>query len=477
MMTSTQTQSRYARLFSLDEVRDSPCLQWLYYIVLVSFFITFYGWVSSPAVSTRTFANGEHVCPPYFPSCGEWYFLLDAPWGYSQAVFYVALFIVLLAGAYAAWRQDWPNAHRALLLCYLWKLVWGFALTYGVMGNFDYYDLILATVWLLLPYKLYFARLLFVLMYFMASSAKIHEGWILGNYFTALLAGAPIFSDALIPYFTNLVIVMQMVGAWFLLSKQPVLRNAALIFFLLFHIYSGVIVQYRYIAISIPALLILFAPLQAFRREVFTVIAFNRNTLPGYLLAVVLLGAQLFSTMIPGDQKKTLEGAFYGMYMFDANHQCISRTVEQLSDGRQRGGTSTSFMANRRCDPYREWFEIRTRCQRDPSINSVAWTFDHAINGHPFERIVDTTDACKLDYDPLRHNAWIKLDGEAVEQQWPVYRNGYGTNLDPDRFKIPATPRETPWLATVIRIYWALWCVVLLTVSFRLAQANRIARF
>jgi hypothetical protein len=473
MNTTTIRNRTYTRLFSLDEVKDSPCLQWLYYILLISFFISFYGWISSPAVSTRTFANGEHVCPPYFPTCGEWYFLLDAPWGYSQAGFYVLLFLVLLAGAYAAWRQDWANAHRALLVCYVWKLVWGFALTYGVMGNFDYYDLILATAWLLLPHKLYFTRLLFVWMYFMASTAKIHEGWILGNYFTALLAGAPLFSNDMIPYFTNVVIVMQMAGSWFLLSKQPVLRNLALAFFLLFHIYSGVIVQYRYITISIPALLILFAPLPALQREAFAVLALNRQTLAGYLLIGVLLGVQLFSTIIPGDQKKTLEGAFYGMYMFDANHQCISRTVETLGDGHQRGGTKTSFMANRRCDPYREWFELRTRCQRDTSITSVAWTYDHAINGHPFERIVDTPDACKLVYDPFHHNVWIRLDGEAVEQQWPVYRNGYGTNLDPDQFKIPASPREATWLELAIKAYWSLWCFVLFALGIRLMRDTR----
>jgi hypothetical protein len=123
-----------------------------------------------------------------------------------------------------------------------------------------------------------------------------------------------------------------------------------------------------------------------------------------------MIALQFISNVIPGDEKLTLEGNKFGLYMFEANHQCISTVLTTYRDGTTTEKVSESATARGRCDPYRYWFRIHTTCKRNSDVVSVKWTFDHSINGGPFLRIVDVPDACTLSYSPIFHNSWIKTE-------------------------------------------------------------------
>jgi hypothetical protein len=368
-----------------------------------------------------------------------------------------------LFGIYSAVNKKWEQAHMVILVCLIWKIVWGFLLTYGLLGNYDYYDMLLAFVWLFLRNKEYFAKVTFVLFYFLASTIKIHDGWILGNYFNSLYTGAPIFSKTFLPFLTNFVILMQIVGAWFLLSKNRTLYWLAFSYFLLFHIYSGVIVHYRYITISIPALLILYGTWKEFN-----VLKISRKTIFGYLFLLFLLLCQMIAIIIPGDQKKTLEGNYYGLYMFEANHQCFSTAVVYYNNS---SSTNVIFrenhVANNRCDPYRYFYQVKNACTHIPNVQKITWTFDHSVNGHPYERIVDTQNACVLSYKPFSHNSWIKLGDEVEKPDIPVYKAGYLFSLENvyEPVDIYNNPRLLNFLT---KFYIFLWTSVLLVVLFTL---------
>lgn len=449
----------YRRALGVREIEESALLQLLFYVITLSFFVTFYGWVEKSYVSITTYVQGTHVCPPYFPSCGDFYFLEALPYGYSQSAFYVFLFLVLGYGVFSAYRKDWVSAHQALLVAFTWKVIWGFLLTYGVTGNFDYYDLVLACVWLFLREKEYFSKLSFVFLYVLASTIKIDEGWIFANYFNSLFTGAPVFgSGPWLLLFTNLLIVMQMLGSWLLLSRNTLVQQGALVYFMLFHIYSGILVNYRYITVSIPALFVLF-----FQPKPFAVLGVRRSTIAGYLFLLCMLMGQMVGVLIPGNQKETLEGNYYGLYMFEANHQCISTaTIFRTGGDEPVVQVRESHVANNRCDPYRYWFPLQTRCERDSAVERIAWTFDHSINGAPYRRIVDVPDACTLTYSPLAHNAWIRLDDDAPTQDIPVYKNGYAVALD-ERIKIePEIIVNDALLARLTSLYWVLWVLSVL---------------
>jgi len=173
---------------------------------------------------------------------------------------------------------------------------------------------------LFIPYKAWFLRLTFVFLYFLSATIKIHEGWILGTYFTSLQTGLALFGNDIAPLVTMTVIGMQIVGAWFLLSQNESKRAVFFIFFFTFHLYSIIYVGWRYPSSDLFMLCTLF---YLYKNP--SPVGFSKKTIIPYGFLLLLLFLQFFPKLIPGDQKFTLEGNNLGLYMFEANHQCISR--------------------------------------------------------------------------------------------------------------------------------------------------------
>jgi len=203
---------------------------------------------------------------------------------------------------------------------------------------------------------------------------------------------------------------MQIVGAWFLFSSRWWLQRLALSFFIIFHLYSGLLVEYRYPATILPSLIILFGMFACVER-----VPLQRKAIAGWLLVGLLIVFQFISILIPGDERITGEGNKYGMYMFEANHQCISTATVYKSDGTNEELIESSSLARNRCEPYRYWFRWQQLCERFPDeIEYITWTHDHSINGGPFYRIVDTNNLCDLQYKWLGHNDWIIIPVESA---------------------------------------------------------------
>lgn len=406
----------YRRLFSIDEIEQNTVLKWVFGATIFSYFNAFNQWINSEVLTVDSFAAGTHTCRPYLQNCGEWLFLRALPEGYSQTFLYMVLFGLLVLSVYCIYRKDWVLAHMALLPSFIWHILGVFVLSDSLGGNYDYYLFIFATVLLVVPHKEFFLKLTFVFLYFMSTLAKIHPAWMVGTYFSSLKTGLPFFPDWSIPIWTNLVIFMEMVGSWFLISKHRLLQRVALTFFVCFHLYSGLLVEYRYPATVLPALLILFGPLYRYQPPVF-----DRRSIAGWTLIACIFIAQLSPLVIRGDEKLTMEGNKYGLYMFESNHQCVSTIQIFYKNGEVSQQIRESISARNRCDPYRYWFRVRNLCQRNENIERIKWAFDHSINGGPFLRIVDTENACVLTYQPFRHNSWIKTERDSpLIIGWPV---------------------------------------------------------
>lgn len=393
----------YRRLFSAAEIAEQQILQWALAALAFGYFISFNSRFYSHTTTLDAYLKGSYTCWPYFQSCGRFYFLRTLPEGYSQPFIYMVLFGLLILSVYLMWRREWTLAQITLLPSFFWHAFVSFLMSMSTTGNYDHYLFIFGIVLLFLPYKEFFLKLFLVLFYYLSTIAKIHPTWIEGTYFSALRTGLPLFPDWAIPVLTNLIIAMEMVGVWFLLGRNWVLQRLVLVFFIIFHLYSGLLVGYHYPATVLPMLIILFGPLYAYTRPPLT-----RRAIVPWLLVGFVVAIQFIPVAIPGDEKLTLEGNYYGLYMFEANHQCVSHETIRLIDGTTREVREESYSARHRCDPYHFWFRIKTECDRHPEIASIAWTFDHSINGGPFLRIVDARDACALSYQPFSHNAWIK---------------------------------------------------------------------
>jgi hypothetical protein len=402
--------SWYRRFFSIAEIETNTILQLVFGATLLSYFLAFSAWINSTTTTIDAVLNNSYVCWPHFQNCAHWMFLRALPHDYTQTTLYMVLFGTLILSSYFVFRKEWVFAHVALIPSYLWHMWVVFFISFTLGGNYDYYLFVFATVLLFLPHKEFFLKLSFVTLYFLSTIAKIHGTWILGTYFSALKTGLPLLPDALMPLWTNLVICMEMVGAWFLLSGNRVRQRIALTFFVVFHLYSGILVEYRYPATVLPTLIILFGPLYRVTR-----IPFDRRAIVGFLCIGMLFLGQFTPVLIYGDEKLTHEGNRYGLYMFEANHQCVSTTITHLADGTERRAVQESYSARSRCEPYRYWFRIHSFCEQNETVTNVEWTFDHSINGGPFLRIVEVPDACALSYKPFSHNDWIKTERDNPE--------------------------------------------------------------
>lgn len=406
----------YGNFFSIREIKNSLVLRWFAGYVIFATFVVFFNWVYNNALTIQAVVFASHRCWPYFQNCGDWYFLSALPYGFSQNILYMLFFGFLVLSVYLVYKRNYILIHPILMFLFIWEFLVLFVLSSAFRANYYYYAVILTFVFLFLPYKLFFLRLVFVIMYFLASTVKINEGWILGTYFSSMVTGLPIFPDALTPIFTNIAIIMEMIGSWFLLSSNKYLQRSVLSYFIVFHLYSITLVQYRYPSIVLPALLILFGPeYHSYRLH------FNKKIISGFLFIFFMITAQVLSFTISG-KIVTMEGNYYGLYMFEANHQCISTSKIYAKNGTLiSSNTDQSASARSRCDPYNEFFRLKQVCKRSPEkIGRIEWIFDHSINGGPFYRIVDEKNVCFLKYNAFKHNEWIKLPEKAKIVGYPA---------------------------------------------------------
>ncbi len=438
---------------------------------LVTFLITFYGWINDAFTSQYT----NTLCSPHITNCTLYKSIINLtplPYGYSQTIFYLFLFSLICLGFYYIYVKEFGLLWITIGILWLYKLyiIFGFG-----GGNFDYYDVVLIAVLLFARNKLYWLRVFFLILYFLSSTIKIHEGWILGTYFTSLQTGLPLLGNYLTPVATNIVIISQILFAWFLFKpKKSLTFKLAFFYFLFFHLYSGILVEYRYMITSIPLLVILFwLPEEIPYKK-------TKNIFP-VLFFGVLLFLQSIAIRIPGDQKLTLEGNSYGMYMFEANHQCIATYTINHANGSSFTEMKLSSDARNRCDPYEYVYNYKNRCNLD-SVKSIIFTFDHSINGGPFYRIVDSPNLCELTYTPFTRNLWIKTEKDHPQLIGYPLKNFFSVNVS----KVPkitygedslvilygldgnSVPILNPLqkflshhLSVIIFTYWTLWFIEL----------------
>ena len=410
----------YDSSFSLKELYESELLKAALVAVLFAYFLTFNIWIQEFRFTIEAVEQGKHLCWPYAKNCGDWYFLSGLPFGYTANIFYMGLFGIMGWSAWAMWRGQWRLAHGLMWPLFIWKALMVLLFSMSQVGNYEYYHLVFSLILRAFPHKIFFLKFSLVWFYFLSVAAKIHPAWTLGTYFSTLKTGLPVLPDMVMPVWTNFVIFMEMVGAWFLLGPKNLWQRLAFIFFVIFHLYSGLLVSYRYPATVLPMLFILFGPLYQQ-----TKIPTGIKTLPGWLLMALLGLGQSISHIIPGDEKSTMEGNFYGLYMFEANHQCVEQATIYRKGDDPEVLKKESFQARNRCDAYRVWFKHQQQCKSDSTIERIEIQFDHSINGNPFYRTIDIPDICAVDYKPFSRNDWIKTDKEGAELIGYPMRNYY----------------------------------------------------
>lgn len=409
-MSTATTDSRsfgekYRKFFGLDEVANDLAVRLFGAAVLIGFLASFRGWEGNSITALSAAEDGIARCWPFLQNCYDWMFMTVRPYGYVQNTIFMVMLGFIFMGAYGLIAKRYVLAHVCILVLFAWKM-YITSISYSYNANYDYYQTAFAFIFLFMPHKRFFGSLAVVFFYFLSTATKIHESWTLGTYFSSMVTDLPIFPDGTTMLWTNIVIFMEMVAAWFLFSRNKYLQRTAFVFFAIFHLYSGTLVGYHYPTIVTPSLLIFFGPLF----KPFDRVPLDIKSIPGWTLMLVLFCCQMISHVIPGDEKLTLEGNFYGLYMFEANHQCSVRFFDKNNNVIMK---SDSAAARNRCDPYRYMFRFQKQFCQYGNQEKYAFKMTHSINGGPFYLIVDEPDACALEYKAFSKNDWIKTETEA----------------------------------------------------------------
>ena len=458
------------KLFRISEIKESKILQIAALCFFIIFIISFNLWMNS--------VSWDMICSPHIAHCDLYKSILvfdGFPYSYDQSIFYIILLWVIFLWLYSLYIWEYAIVWWSLFLLSLYK--WLYIYVFSA-GNYDYYDIVLVLIFLFAHNKLYWLRIWYVLLYFLAATIKFHPWWILGTYFSALQTGLPLFPDISIPLWSNIAIITQIALCWMLLlNKNTKLFLLAEIYFMSFHFYSGILVEYRYLLTTIPLMMVLFILPK-------TIPYTKSYNIFSYIFIFLLFVGQSVAIMIPWDQKLTLEWNKYGLYMFKANHQCI--TTYSIIDATWAVTTTsrTSKLARDRCDPYDAIKKYQPLCSKN-WVERIAMTFDHSINGEPFYRIVDERDICQLHYTAFVRNSWIKSESDnPLLIGYPV-KNFYDGNIKTET-NTPITDWSLirlPWLEHTDRVsmntfqkmllplvdhitllYWSIWAITLITV-------------
>lgn len=455
----------YRRFFAIDEIETDPILQVLHFVLLIGFFISFSSWVLFDTVTLNAAEAGRHICLPYFQDCGSLYLWNASPWAYGQSIWYAFLSGFLCLSGIFALQKRWVVAHAFLLIPFLWKILYVFVLTYTAAVDFEYFHIPVLMVYLFAHRKLYFSRRIFVLVYLLAATMKFSESWIVGNYFSSLKLGMPLFPDFLIPYITNGVALFEIVTPWLLLSSRKKVRNMALGAWVVFHLYSIILVNFTYPSYCLPILLVLF--ISPFSNDEQSP-TFSTQELVGWAFMGLLLIFSSLPHFMKGDNLYTLQGLKMGVGMFDANHQCVSETVIRLKDGSQKTQVANNEAAMKRCGPYPIFFTLKQKCQ-NPAVEKISWKFLSSVNGGPFYKVVDQLNVCDLNYSTLGENNWIKTpETGALIAGYPaqniIAKKSYAEGpIVMDQQQIFLSPTQVflmQFKDYFIYFYWSLWIFV-----------------
>lgn len=383
----------------------------LAFVIVFDMIITFSDWIKDNYVTLSSAKNNIAVCPPYFQSCLDYYFLDSTPYGYGQNILYMFLGTILFASLYFLYTEDYKKFAYFMSIPLLFKFMMLYIFTYLNTGNYNLLGLSMAMVLLYSKRKLYYLRILLIVFYLSAASIKLDKGYLTGGIFDSLQLGVPLFPHYMNSFLGILFLILCLISPILLFNKAKRIRVTYLVLLTLFHMYSIAVVGFRFPSLVIPTLWVIYF----FEKDEFN---YNIKTFfmefigPTVIIFTIIL--QSIPFIIKGDHVLTGEGYKFGYYMFLANYQCVSTVTTHNSNEEYKTYVSSSTKALYMCDPYIDYFRIKRSC--DPGkVKNIEWTFDKSINGSPYMRIINIKNACKLEYSAFSHNDWIELTPKILE--------------------------------------------------------------
>jgi hypothetical protein len=348
--------------------------------------------------------QAEPICWPLIPDCARLHFLSPRQVALLLRAFQV---LCLATAALLARRRTVALGYFAFIAETLAKALL-MAIDFRTRMNQHYMIMMVSAVWLLLPNKALFCRLLIVQFYFWAGFLKFNPDWLSGVSLYGPLLWVP---ERWVPLAMRYGIVLELVVAWGLLPRRP-----AWLFWICFaqlfafHVVSSPIVGFFY-----PMMMIGFLLFTAVERADTAHVPFvAARDWPGVVFLLGFCALQLIPRFISSDSAMSGEGRLWALHMFDGRIDCRSSLMVKLPDGRRAlwpPPRDTDVRTS--CDPILFWNHARNACRQRPDAHAdfdlEVWA-RHRSDGPGVERrLIYLETFCSSDprYSLLRHNRWI----------------------------------------------------------------------
>ena len=384
----------------------------LYSSMVLGFILNLSSWFGGKIATTNGY---EIICSRFIQNCEKFIFLEGTPTSWNDQIFHFIIFLFLVFSVYFFIKGKHKKSALLLVPPLIIEGLFGFVLFEQSSIPFIYYHFFPCIIFLFSKNPFNDLKWMIVLLYILAGWVKLDEGWLAGGYFHNLELGLPLISSSLITPISILVTVMEL-SSGLLLCKIARVKGIYLKFFYIFHLYSFILVGYRYPLLCLPLLYFTFSISQAtYRPTKF----FN-------FVASILILFNLLPHLIDSNYKLTDQGNSLALNMFDANRQSFSKMTIHNKNGDKEVIEKNTTHAYDRVKPYHYWFIAKKKCGE--GIEKISWELDISLNGGAFWRVVDLEDICLVSFKPLSKNSWIdpKISGKNLPGP-----NSYFSNRSP----------------------------------------------
>lgn len=454
-----------------QEFKKYPILNNLYWVFLVGFCFSQRTFFILAANSKNKIENFEIICPPHFQSCVDLIFPATLPNGWGHNVLFAILGLSLFCSAFMFYRGLKKYALLALIPATFLQIFTTFFLTIKTSTPFEYFHTGFLLVLIFFPFKVFFLRVVFVSLYFSSAFVKLDASWIGGDLFNSMINGLPLVPFILTPFLTNIVIIFEGILIFFLFSNSGLRRNTVFYFFVVFHLYSMILVGLRYPIHCLPVLYFLFSP-QLHRKIFFPKVKLKHLVFFIYPLFIITMS--LLPSLVDPLWKITLVGQRFTLNMFEQNRQCIVNIQTYYKDGTTKTFKENVSKAYDRCNIYSYYFPQKQKCLKNKNIEKSVFNFSASINGGPFLDYVVDKNICELNYNAWSANKWIEspenlrkqinIKKDANTLRWPSMNHYWSRELTSVK-KLPRPqyePQIKPKIVEILRvIYFSLMGICL----------------
>ena len=286
-------------------------------VLLYYYHMTFFDWWrSASALSTKGTESANFVPSFLLENC-RWSIFLSHE---QTKVYLYSLGMLSLLALFSLFYERRPTFGLLALAFLGCNKLYFYLSDLRLFANFHHLHLIYTLAFLLAPapHKLFFFRVTLITSYLMSGVIKLTPSWLWGEYFNSVPGKLPLLpqNEALVRLAQQGIIALELLLIWGWLSPRRWLRMTTWYIFLFFHLYSGLLVGFKYTSLMMPLVVACFLD---FDQPVQYGYRWQRQHLPIWLLQALLLWGSIWHFLLPGDTRLTHEGKYFGVFMFDAN--------------------------------------------------------------------------------------------------------------------------------------------------------------